>query len=124
MGTFRQQIELGDFQGSRFTSVEALVDTGASYTSVPQDVLHNLRIEPTEERRFVLANGQRVTYGMTWVRVRIDHQEHPTLVVFGDTGSQVLLGAVTLEEFGLGVDPLNLRLVPVEAFLVGIREDV
>jgi hypothetical protein len=29
-----------------------------------------------------------------------------------------LLGAVTLEEFGLGVDPVNQRLVPVELLLI------
>jgi aspartyl protease family protein len=123
MGTFRQQIEVGDFEGRRFTTIEALVDTGVSYTSIPRDVLEALRVEATENHRFVLANGQRVSYGMAWVRIRIDDREQPTPVIFGDIGSQVLLGAVTLEEFGLGVDPLNLRLVPVEGYLVGIRED-
>lgn len=28
-----------------------------------------------------------------------------------------LLGAVTLEEFGLGVDPIEKRLVPVKTYL-------
>ena len=32
-------------------------------------------------------------------------------------GSEPLLGAVTLEEMGLGVDPLNQRLVPVTLLL-------
>ena len=122
MGTFRQRIEVGDFQGSRFVAVEALVDSGASYTSIPRDVLASLEVEPEEERGFVLANGQRVAYGMAWIRLRIDNKEQPTPVIFGDIGSPALLGAVTLEEFGLGVDPLNLRLVPVEGYLVGILE--
>ncbi len=40
-------------------------------------------------------------------------QTLPTLVVFGDEGSIPLLGAYTLEGFGLAADPINRRLVPV-----------
>jgi hypothetical protein len=29
-----------------------------------------------------------------------------------------LLGAVTLEEFGLGVDPVGKRLIPVKSYLL------
>ena len=36
-----------------------------------------------------------------------------SLVVFGDEGSRPLLGVVTLEEFSLGVDPVNGRLTRV-----------
>jgi len=35
----------------------------------------------------------------------------------GAATGPVLLGATTLEELGLGIDPLNRRLVPVEIFL-------
>jgi len=34
-------------------------------------------------------------------------------VVFGDEGSTSMLGAYTLEGFGLAPDPLNRRLIPV-----------
>ena len=37
----------------------------------------------------------------------------PTLVIFGDKESEPLLGAVTLEEFGLAIDPVNKSLMPV-----------
>ena len=40
-----------------------------------------------------------------------------TICVFGDEGSEPLLGAITLEEMGLGVDPLNQRLIPVTLLL-------
>jgi hypothetical protein len=42
----------------------------------------------------------------------------PTIVIFGDPGSEALLGAVTLEEFSLGVDPVEKRLAPVVALLM------
>jgi hypothetical protein len=33
----------------------------------------------------------------------------------------VLLGVVTLEELGLGIDPLGRRLVPVEFYQAAVR---
>ena len=33
MGVFRVPVEIGDLDGTRFERIEALVDTGASYTS-------------------------------------------------------------------------------------------
>lgn len=52
MGSFRVQIEIGDPAGSRFDRLEALVDTGATYTWVPRDFLERLGIPPEEERPF------------------------------------------------------------------------
>ena len=101
MGTFVHTVEIGDFEGQRFVEIEALVDTGATYTSVPGDTLEDLGVTPEEEAPFVLANGETVTLGMAWVRVRLDGREQPTMVVFGEPGSSVLLGAFTLEGFGL-----------------------
>jgi len=38
----------------------------------------------------------------------------------GDKGSEVLLGAITLEELGLTVDPLHRTLVPAIAYLLSL----
>jgi hypothetical protein len=43
-----------------------------------------------------------------------------TIVVFGDEGALPLLGAFTLEEFGLSVDPVGRKLIPVPGLLVRI----
>jgi predicted aspartyl protease len=81
-------------------------------------VLRDLDVEVMEERRFRLANGERVTrpIGQTWVKV--DGRESITMVVFGDEGTISLLGAVTLEEMGLGVDPVAQRLIEVDSYLL------
>ena len=39
-------------------------------------------------------------------------------VVFWDDEALPLLGAVTLEIFSLGIDPVNGLLVPVDSFLL------
>lgn len=121
MGTFHYSIEVGDFEGRRFEDLDALVDTGATYTSVPRDTLERLGVEPEEEASFILANGQSMSLGMAWIRIRLDGREQPSLVIFGDPGSTVLLGAFTLEGFRLGVDAVNQRLIPTPGYLVGIR---
>jgi clan AA aspartic protease len=121
MGTFRQSLEIGDFTGQRFEPVDALVDTGATYTTVPRDVLQRLGVQADEQRNFVLADGRRVQMDMGWARVRLDNREQPSIVLFAEPGTRPLLGAFTLEGFGLTVDPVNKRLVPAEGYLVGIR---
>ena len=77
-------------------------------------------MRPDEERVFVLADGRAVRYPIAWVRVRLDERTQPTLVVCGDSGTEPLLGAFTLEGFGLGVDPVNRRLIPVPGLLKAV----
>lgn len=118
VGAFRVTVEIGDTQGQRFEPIEALVDTGGTYTWVPRLTLQHLGLSPDEERIFILADGRQISYGMAWTRVRIDGRVQPTLVVFGDEGTEPLLGVFTLEGFGLGVDVVNQRLISTPAFLL------
>src|SRR5256886_14743036 len=81
MGTFRVTLHLEGATGERFKLIEALVDTGASYTWIPRDVLEGLGVRPDEERVFVLADGRTVRYPIAWVRVRLDERTQPTPAV-------------------------------------------
>jgi aspartyl protease family protein len=121
MGAFSVEVEIGDAAGRRFEPIEAIVDTGAAYTWVPRDVLARVGLRPTEERLFELADGRQVRYGFAWATIRLQGKVQPTPVVFGDPGSGPLLGVVTLEEFGLGIDPVNQRLIEVPALLKGFK---
>lgn len=118
MGTFAVALGVADPQGRRYEEVEVMVDSGAAYTVLPASILEGLGVEPRETRGFVLADGHRVErgFGHTWMR--LDGREYMSPVVFWDEGSTPLLGAVTLEIFGLCIDPVNGRLLPVDAFPV------
>lgn len=120
MGTFRQRIGVASASGEAFEELEALVDTGATYTWVPRPVLERLGVAPEESFAFVLADGRTAEYPIAQVRVSLDGRTRVTVCVFGDEGTEPLLGAVTLEQFGLAVDPLNRRLIPVRGYLLGI----
>lgn len=117
MGIFYVDVEIGDPQGERFESVRALVDTGSAYTILPASLLNSLGVEPHDTRNFQVADGRIITrgFGRTWVR--LDGVADISPVVFWDEGTTPLLGAVTLEIFGLGIDTLNRRLVPVTSMI-------
>ncbi|MBI4287132.1 MAG: aspartyl protease family protein [Chloroflexi bacterium] len=118
MGTFSQSVQIAPSPDGPFQTVKALVDTGATYTCLPRTLLEKLGIAPREKQMFILADGRRVEYELAEVRLRIDGRERFTVCVFGEEGAPALLGAVTLEEFGLGVDHVGKRLVPVPGYLV------
>jgi len=117
VGHFRYRIEIGSPQGTVFEPLDALVDTGATYTWIPRPVLEKLSIAPAFKREFLLADGRRIQRDLAQVVARINGQGLYTLCIFGDEGSEPLLGMVTLEEFGLGVDPVTRKLIPVPGFL-------
>lgn len=121
MGTFRATIEIGDPQGGRYEALEAVVDTGSTYTWVPRDVLQRLGVEPVGRREFETADRRIIERDMAQTWVRYDGTAHVTFVVFGDEGSQPLLGAYTLEGFGLAADPLGRRLVPARGLALEVK---
>ena len=117
MGTFTAHIEVRDLAGRQSIEVEALVDTGSTYTALPSDALIQVGITQEGTRRFELADNQIVEYPVGQARIRLEGSALIVLVVFAPPESAPLLGATTLETFGLGVDPIGQKLVPVTALL-------
>ena len=113
MGIFSFPVEVGDPEGSRFERVEALVDTGATFTIVPAPILYCLGVEPQKSGSFELADGSFRDYSIGETRVQVDGEEINSPVVFGEETMEPILGAVTLEILGLGVDPARRRLIRV-----------
>jgi clan AA aspartic protease len=117
LGTFIVPVQVGDLIGQHFVGVEALVDTGATYTSIPGHILTQLGIEPRESRTFELADDRVVEYPVGFASIRLGEREIIVMVVFAPEGTTPLLGATTLETAGLAVDPIHQRLIPVPALL-------
>ena len=121
MGAFRYRLEVGDPEGNRFEGVEALVDTGATFTVVPATLLQRLGVEPQEKVRLLLADGRTIERDIAETRVRLEGKTLTTKVVFGDDEIPPRLGVYTLEGALLAVDPVRQRLVPTEALLMVSR---
>ena len=98
--------------GDRFETIDALVDTGASYSQVPGSILQRLGVFPTDTVEAVLADGRVVEDSAAEIRVRIDGRETSTWVTFGPEDVAPLLGAHALEGVRLAVDPLQQHLFP------------
>ena len=97
--------------------MEALVDTGAAYSIVPRAILESLGCRPVRIQRVVLADGRTEEWSLTQIDVECEGRRITTPILMGPATAQVLLGATTLEQLGLGIDPLNRRLVPVDLHL-------
>ena len=118
MGVFKVAIEVGDPAAQNFEPIEATVDTGATNTMLPATLLRKLGVAPYKKSVFELGDGREVEFelGRTWVKV--DGQQEFTQVIFGAEDTEPLLGAITLEEMALAVDPVRRRLVPVHKYLL------
>lgn len=113
MATFTVPIEVATEPGGPFVRLEAIVDTGAFYSWVPASTLRTLGAVSRATRSFVLADGRTIAREVAQVLMRLDGQETYTWCVFGDEGTEPLLGALTLEEVALAADPVTRRLVPM-----------
>lgn len=122
MGTFQVEMGISDSQGLRYEYVEALVDSGSTCNILPASLLHRLGIEVQGNGAFKLADGRRVerNMGQTWVRLNGDEYIAP--VIFGDDDAQPLLGAVTLQIFRLEIDPVEMRLIPVDGLMMALED--
>ncbi|WP_054857818.1 aspartyl protease family protein [Vulcanisaeta sp. JCM 16159] len=99
------------------SEVELVVDTGSVYTVLPAKLLNELGVKPMGLRRFKLADGRIIERSVGVVGIEVQGIRAHTMVVFGDEGIY-LLGATTLEELGLEVDPVNKTLRPTELLLM------
>ena len=117
MGTFRINLWIGNLFTDAGSTVEALVDTGATYSVIPGGVLAELGIEPVETRISRIADGSRVELQTSWARFSAEGQNGVARVSFGPEGIY-LLGATALEDMGLAVDPVDQRLIVREALLM------
>lgn len=116
MGTFHVVVEVGDPEGRRSDRVEALVDTGSTYLSLPRPLLEALGVVPHTSDRFVSADGREAECEIGHALLKIGGRETITLVVFAEPDRPPLLGAYALEGLRLAPDPVARRLVPVPGF--------
>lgn len=113
MGVFTVGIEVGNLERHHFERLDAWVDTGAFYSSVPRQVLESLGVTPHIREPFQLADGRVVETEVGYAFIRVGDRAEITLVLFGEPDSPPALGAYSLEGLRLAVDASAQRLVPM-----------
>ncbi|MFM9966570.1 MAG: clan AA aspartic protease [Planctomycetaceae bacterium] len=119
MGLIRTQLELvnGDdlalarrkklpVEDVRKMNVTALVDTGAMMLAINESICQQLGLLKVDERLAELADGSVRTYDVVGpVEIRIPHRRCSVdaMVLPGD--SEVLLGAIPMEDMDLVIEP-------------------
>jgi len=98
-------------------SVEFLVDTGANYTLLPQKIWRKIGLKPDSSETFRLADGTAIERKMSECLVTYDGRQRHTPVVLGEKEDQALFGVITLEEFGLVVNPFTRKIQPMRMML-------
>ena len=117
MGTFNWPLRICSIDGRQVREIEATVDTGASYTTLPARLLRELGVTPKGKRRFLLADGRRIEMDYGEAQATVDGESVTTIVVFGEDDAPALLGAYTLNGLALAVDPVEQRLVPTHLIM-------
>ena len=117
VGTFNWPLRIPSMDGQLARDIEATVDTGTAYTTLPSGLLRELGIEPMDKGVFLLVNGRRLEMDIGRAWATINGTSEVTLVVFGGDDAPPLLGAYTLEGLRLAVDPVAQRLVPTHLIL-------
>lgn len=115
MGTFRHAITLLPMNGGQPATIDALVDTGSTFTSMPGPILDQLGVRPHRTIRMRLADGRASQRPLGRLIAELKGEREEILCVFGDPDDLPTIGAHTLEAFLLAGDSAKRELVPSEA---------
>ncbi len=93
---------------------ELLVDSGATYTCLPKDIVEKLGLKKLGSIKVQLANGSFIekNYGGAII---FEGKPVMTTIIFATDGDIPVLGATTLEQAAFAIDPVGQHLVPVQA---------
>jgi clan AA aspartic protease len=104
--------------GGKGVRVRFLVDSGATYTVLTKSVWEELGLKPMGEMVFVLADGTVIKRAISEALLELPgYGEWHTPVVLGESEDENLLGVVTLEIFGLVLDPFKRELRPARVLM-------
>lgn len=98
--------------------VRFLVDSGATYTVLPERVWRSIGIKPMREHEFTLADGTVIRRKVSECYIMLPQGERHTPVVQGEADDHAILGTVTLKILGLVLNPFKRTLQPMRILLI------
>jgi len=109
MGHSWIEIGITNLQRTKSKKVKALVDTGATLTTLPSDLAKELEIKVIREDKVSTGAGLVKTgRGNAWIKIK--DKEAPFDVWISEFVNKVLLGVVVLETLEFKVDPKTGKL--------------
>ena len=98
-------------------TVKFMVDSGATYSLLPEKDWKAIGLKPKRSMIFTLADGTEIKRDVSECHIALEKVEGHTPVILGEPGDDALLGAVTLEVLGLVLNPFNRTLQPLHGVL-------
>ena len=119
MGRVRISLRLANPERpDEFVGVDnALVDTGATFTTIPRPIAVELGLKPVRQRQIRTAAGYQ-TMEESYALFEFDGNRTVTPVLVTDSLDFVLVGVITLEALALIVDPNKGELREAEVYLL------
>jgi len=102
---------------NKFVQDDFLVDSGASCTVLPQRMVKKLNLKPSWSQRFSLADGKRITRNIGSAVIEFRGRKMATPVVLGLKHDTPLLGIITLENFGMALNPFQRKIYETKLML-------
>ena len=94
----------------RFWEGLFLVDTGAIDSLVPRDCLESIGLAAKAQRTYELADGNEIKMDITIGHIEFMGEIVGGTIIFGEPGTEPILGVTALESVGIDVDPRNQQL--------------
>lgn len=94
-----------------------LVDSGARFTVLPDEVWRRIGLIPGRTMTFQLADSTHIERAMSECFIELGEHRGHTPVVLGAPSDVALLGVITLEQLGLILNPFSRTLQPARMLL-------
>ena len=87
-----------------------LVGTGAIDSLVPRDHLESIGLAVKAQRTYELADGSEIKMDITTGDIEFMGEIVGGTIIFGEPGTEPILGVTALESVGIDIDPRNQQL--------------
>jgi clan AA aspartic protease len=113
MGQFSVRVRISHpTDPSKHAEIDMMVNTGATLTWAPQQLLESIGAPRGQRRAFQVADGRIIERETAGAVVGVNSNETYVTVVAAEPGDAHLLGVTALESLGLAVDPIRQKLIP------------
>lgn len=109
MGHIHTKVGISNMGRTKTIEVEALADTGATLSVIPQRIAEELELSDFTTE-VVESGAGEIKLKRSFARIAINGRESVQDVLISDFIDRVLLGVVTLEAMALSLDPLTGKL--------------
>jgi len=110
LGHVEVDVIIGDLEGKKRIKVTALVDTGATFTVIPESISKDLNLNPIGEKVKVSTAKGYDELDLTHAVLEIGEKRRIMPILISKQIDRVLIGVTTLEAMQLRINSLTKKL--------------